>query len=1049
MTYLLSKRSGMFGAAIMVILLMLSLIYMNVIQDGRTSPEAKSGVLDLAAWDARGGTLLRLGGEWEFYRGLLSYSAVPASVIPDIVTIPHRWNEREGSDAHTATYRIHIRNAPLYEPLALKLGSTSIAYRLYVNDRLLVANRDVERRTDSPIGLDTLPKSAVFQAPDRDFDLIVQVRSDGDSVDGLWFPVEMGSEDAVKRVDKRVVQKESILIGALLIMALYYLSFYLAFRKDRLYLIIAAGCALIILRIIVLGDRLLIQLLPEMSMAVLSFMTVTADVWAPLPFLLLIHGLFPGESKRWPIQVYAACAGGFSLISLMLPDRMLVGISNIMYIVVYGAISAGAVTIIKALLLKRPGAFPHLIGFIAITVFGIHDMLHFQSVIVTRLGELGSVGVTIFMITQAFVLAQRYAQSFEETKKLSAELGVLNRQKDEFLTSTSYELKTPLHGVIGIADSLQRGAAGQVSERQREQLELIAAGGRRLNHLIDDLLIYSQIKYGRLSPHPARISVEPMIRSILDVHRHLAGDRGMRFEAKLPKAVAAYADERMLSQILHNLVAAAAQIAGEGFVEVTVQQLSDEQVEVSVRGDSGSMTEEERQLAFASFEQIDRSLTTEYRGIKLGLPIARTLIELHGGRMELDEHPGAGVAFRFKIPEWNNELEHQSGGEQDAPPMSNGDLRTDEENTLEETGAAQTWPGVDPGHQKELVLIAADDRVYLQAIANALELEGYGVLSTTDGGNAWRLIDATGERLSLVICDMAIPDMTGFELCRMIRQRWTEVEMPVLMLSVDHRQETMLAAFEAGSNDFLHKPFDAAEFRARARMLLEIKSAMNKVKHAELAFLQAQIKPHFLYNTLNTISIFCVKDPAKARDLISDLSTYMRRSFEAARVEALVTVEVEMELVEAYLNMEQARFGSRLSITYRIDPYAEQLLIPQFTIQPLAENAVRHGVMQHSAGGVIAIEVTRAADGACRVCVRDDGAGLTQERLAEVFAGKWPTGRGRTGIGLRNIDERLRKLYGAGLRFRTEQGTSVEFDIPQTDHAVKQEGSDDQGHAAR
>ncbi len=1020
----------MFAAAILVSLLMLTMINLNVIRDGGNWPEPKNGVLDLAAWDSSAGTLLRLNGEWEFHQGLLSYGEFPATALPNIEAVPHRWNE---GHARTATYRIVIRNAPLGEPFALKLGSTSMAYRLYVNDRVLAANRDVERHTDSPIGRDTLPRMAAFQAPDRNFELIVQVRSDGESVDGFWFPIEMGSEDAVKRVDKRVVQKESILIGALLIMALYYLCFYLAFRQDRLYVILAAGCALIILRIIVVGDRLLVQLLPEMQVAVLSFLAITADVWAPLPFLLLIHGLFPSESKRWPIQAYAACAVGFSLLSLILPDRSLIGISNMMYVVVYGALAAGAATIIKAQLLKRPGAFPHLLGFIAIAVFGLHDMLHFQSVIITRHGELGSVGVTIFLIAQAFVLAQRYAQAFEESKQLSAELVVLNRQKDEFLASTSYELKTPLHGMVGIADSMRRGAAGAMSEQQREQLELIAVGGRKLNHLIDDLLIYSQLKYGRLSAHLERISLEPMIRSILDVHRHLAGDRGTQFESNLPDEAAAYADERMLGQILHNLVAAAAQIAREGRLKVTVLRSTDGMLDVSVRVESGSMTEEERQLAFASFEQIDHSLTSEYRGIKLGLPIARTLIELHGGHMELEVLPDAGTAIRFQIREWSSELERQSSDERLPLSMADGGLRTaDEKHTHLETAAAQAWPGANQGRQKELVLITADDRVYLQAIANTLELEGCGVLSTMDGESAWRLIDTMGERLSLVICDTVMPDKTGFELCRMIRQRWTEVELPVLLLSADHRQETMLAAFEAGSNDFLQKPFDAAEFRARAGMLLEIKRAMNKVKHAELAFLQAQIKPHFLYNTLNTISTFCVKDPAKARDLISDLSTYMRRSFEATRIETLVTVEDEMEVVEAYLNMEQARFGSRLTVHYRIDADAEQLLIPQFTIQPLAENAVRHGVMRRSVGGVIEIVITRGEDGACRVCVSDDGIGLTQERLAEVFHQERTSSAERIGIGLRNIDERLRKLYGSGLRFHTEQGTAVEFEIPQT-----------------
>lgn len=1019
------NRKQMLLAAAAAALLLLS-AFLAVWPQEESSLQIRNGVLQIR--DDIPPELLRLEGEWAYYPGRLLEAEEILNELhhadPISVRVPHTWSEADQAESDVATYALRVRNAPSGEHLALRIGNGASAYRVYIDGALVAASGEVERTGGSERAA-SVPQTAAFTVSQRDFHLIVQVRRESDGMGGLWFPIQFGLERDALRIDTAIVVKEAALAGAMLMMGLYYFCFYLVVRKDRLNLLLSLGCLLIVLRIAALGERTFIRLLPEMPAQTLSMFSHLVDVWSPLPFLLLIRGLFPTESKDWPIRIYAGCAGAFSIVMVFLPVSSLVMLSNAMYIVVFGAFAAGCAAVGKAILRGRPGALPHLIGFAAIVILGLHDMLDARMAIDSRFGELGSVGVAVLLAAQAFVLARRYERNSAEAERLSAELTVLNRQKDDFLASTSYELKMPLHGMIGIAETLSLGAEGPLAGRQRQQLELVAAAGRRLNHLIDDLLIYSRMKYENLPLQPVRIPAESIVRPIVDIHRQAAGGQGEAVEAvaDVQSGLAVHADERMLAHILHNLVSVASKYAA-GAISVSARGTDDDLAEFVIQAAGGALPEDAAKLLFASFEQIDRSFTGGDKEMSLGLPIARVLVERQGGRIELlveTERVPDGFAFRFTLPA-------ASGAHGDGGRATDGDIsrvRVDSEAAAaSEFEYAEDRPG-----GEDVVLVVDDNPAIRQAIVNRLNLEGYSVASAADGAEAWGRILSHGDRLSLVIADMMTPSLSGFQLCRSIRERWTEVELPVLILSADHRRETMLAAFAAGTNDYMAKPFEAEEFRARVRMLVDIRRAMTKVKEAELAFLQAQIKPHFLYNTLSAIAACCAKDPNQARELIGDFATYLRRSFDTPRTESLVTVEAELELAEAYLNIEQARYGSRLRVEYRVDPDAERLRIPQLTIQPLAENAVRHGVMKRSEGGTIVIEVKKT-DQMCRISVSDNGAGMTQERLAEVFSADAAPFTGRTGVGLRNIDGRLRSMFGSGLRFEGNAGCCVSFDIP-------------------
>lgn len=197
---------------------------------------------------------------------------------------------------------------------------------------------------------------------------------------------------------------------------------------------------------------------------------------------------------------------------------------------------------------------------------------------------------------------------------------------------------------------------------------------------------------------------------------------------------------------------------------------------------------------------------------------------------------------------------------------------------------------------------------------------------------------------------------------------------------------------------------------------------------AELKALRAQINPHFLFNALNTIVSMCRTNPEEARNLIIELSDFFRRSLKTSR--DFVTLREEIEHVDSYLTLEKARFGPRLTIIKNIGSDVMNIMMPTFTLQPLVENAVKHGLLAKEEGGTVSITAERSGN-FVNIAIADDGAGISRALLKQVLV----TGFGKgAGVGLSNVNERLKNIYGPKYELEIDsvegQGTTVRFTIP-------------------
>lgn len=200
---------------------------------------------------------------------------------------------------------------------------------------------------------------------------------------------------------------------------------------------------------------------------------------------------------------------------------------------------------------------------------------------------------------------------------------------------------------------------------------------------------------------------------------------------------------------------------------------------------------------------------------------------------------------------------------------------------------------------------------------------------------------------------------------------------------------------------------------------------------AELKALRAQINPHFLFNALNTIVSLCRTNPEEARHLLVELSEFFRRNLKTSR--DFITLREEMEQVDSYLTLETARFGDRLHVEKILDESIIDTPIPTFTLQPLVENAVKHGLLEKEDGGTVTIEAIKNLD-RVQITVSDNGQGIPKHLLKQIFEHGFGKG---AGIGLSNVKDRLEAIYGCkhvlDIVSTEGLGTKVIINIPLTE----------------
>jgi signal transduction histidine kinase/ligand-binding sensor domain-containing protein/HPt (histidine-containing phosphotransfer) domain-containing protein len=444
------------------------------------------------------------------------------------------------------------------------------------------------------------------------------------------------------------------------------------------------------------------------------------------------------------------------------------------------------------------------------------------------------------LITYIYRLNSRRLQE----QAINVRLTRVDKLKDEFLANTSHELRTPLNGIIGLAESLIDGVAGQLPDKANHDLSMVVASGRRLSNLVNDILDFSKLKNHGLQIQTAAIDINSMIDVVFTISRPTLNKKDVVLVNNIAEDFTAVkADEDRLQQILFNLIGNAIKFTESGSITVSAQLVGNSNsaaqqfICIDITDTGIGIAAENLATIFESFEQISGDETRSKSGTGLGLAVSKQLVELHGGKITVSSTLNKGSTFSFTLPAYNlsdSELKEfvatgDARHEQTKQQLSRFQVLDDTIDYFPEIDANLQDSNVSHGNRDFRVLIVDDDAINRQVLNNYLLPLNYQLFQAKGGEQALALIDkaseglAEGERpFDLILLDIMMPKVSGYEVCRKLREKYSVNELPVIFLTAKNQVVDLVESFSAGGNDYLTKPISKYELLSRVETHLKL-----------------------------------------------------------------------------------------------------------------------------------------------------------------------------------------------------------------------------------
>lgn len=1012
-------------------------------------PVPVHGELDLRNWDPITDHSIIVDGQWEFYPNmfLIQNNDLPKSITaePEYIQVPVSWRmpamTGDNPNIGFGTYRLRIHVDPgKGRSFGFHIPSISSSSEVYVNGQRVGQSGQPADRKQAYKPLD-LPYTAYYNLENGALlDLVIQVANFDDTTKGgIVRSIQFGLENVLDRDKLFAADMVRFACVAYMIHALYGVVLYFVGNRDKRLLYFSGMITCIVLGTLVDGERLLFAWIPfnyEWSIKIL--------------FLTMISGgYFLLQSIRFRLPYWLRTTGSLiyiiaciaALVSILLLPASTIFMLHWVYIVTMfiPCLLAPVVLFRSTISSSRENIFLLLAAIASISSLIWLFVLYFLRM------EMVSYPFDLMIATICFASYwfKRYYQMMDESRKLATKLQRADKQKDDFLATVAHELRNPLHGILNISQSVSDREKDTMGLKSAKDLELLETIGRRMSFMINDLLDLARIKENRITLQLSHVSIHSVAATVIDMLQFLTQGKPLRFSNQVqPSFPLVIADENRLIQILINLLHNAVKYSYAGEVAVEARAENGWAV-ISVRDAGIGMNADVLESIFEPYEQAAHPVAGG--GFGLGLSICKQLVELHGGTMKASSQPNKGSVFTFTLKLAGSSEQRSGSADQDHTKQElwGQDQRGALESAaiaFEQMAAASVPPSAlsHPSHPQpsplpglSRVLAVDDDPVNLKVLESIFAAEPYEIVTATSGKEALALLDQRS--YDLVISDVMMPGMSGYELTARIRSRYSVSELPVLLLTACSRDEDIEAGFRAGANDYVTKPMKATELKSRVKSLTKLKRSVNERLRMEAAWLQAQIKPHFILNTFTAIAELSKVDTDRMDALVEELNNYIRLSIDFQNSDQSAPLEHELSLVQSYLYIKKERFGDRLQVVWNVED-AIQVQIPPLTIQPLVENAVIHGILSRASGGEVTISITQSGH-EVKVSVSDNGIGIDEAKLAHILDRQVDA---RTGIGLHNIDRRLKQFYGSGLKIdsRLGEGTTVSFSIAKS-HAGK------------
>jgi len=652
--------------------------------------------------------------------------------------------------------------------------------------------------------------------------------------------------------------------------------------------------------------------------------------------------------------------------------------------------------------------------------------------------------------------------------------------KDEFLANTSHELRTPIHGIIGISDSLVNGIAGDLSKIAKENLQLIVHSGKRLSNLVNDILDYSLLKNSDLKIVREPVNIKQIVDIVISVCKPLVGHNIIIKNQISNDIPAVVGDEDRLQQILFNLVGNAIKFTEEGEIIVSAK-IEDDKIAVTVADTGEGFPSDKLDAIFEEFTQLDSSISRRFGGTGIGLSVTKKLIELHEGTISVTSTIGKGSQFTFILPTTGDKVE-----------THNIEKRIDKISALQLEPVQETVTFERKPHSldKDLfnVLVVDDDVVNCKVIFNFLSLYNYHVQIASSGREALRIIER-GPKPNIVLLDLMMPDMTGFEVTEKIRVNHSLESLPIIILTAANSVRNFSMAIEMGANDYIIKPFNNEELHTRIglhqklhkinqeliihkenleikvdqrtaeiRKLMEnleesrdIAIAANKTKSEFLANISHELrtpmhgllgfaglgKAQFDKNETEKLGEYLDEVIASGKRLLLllndllDLSKLAANKFQFELREGRLMEIIQVVEIESSVLMSE----NGIKFEYGKKPEFDWVFIDNQRMTQVVRNILSNAIKFSNRDGKLIVDVVNENDDII-FSLTDNGIGIPENELESIFdefvqSSNSKSGSGGTGLGL-SISKRIIKAHKGKIWAETnpDGGTIMKFQLP-------------------
>lgn len=421
-----------------------------------------------------------------------------------------------------------------------------------------------------------------------------------------------------------------------------------------------------------------------------------------------------------------------------------------------------------------------------------------------------SYGIIVIVILIGFLVFRTHQRKKEllQQQKLNEKLKHIDKLKDQFLANTSHELRTPLNGIIGLSESLHEGVAGEPTLEMKQDLSMIISSGKRLSGLINDILDFSKLREMEIELFQKPVDLHTAVDVDLRLLYPSTSGKNIELINEVPKdLVSVNADESRLQQILLNLIGNSIKFTKDGSITVSAEKRNN-MVSISVTDTGIGIPEDKLDAIFIPFDQADTAVEREFGGTGLGLNISKQLIELHGGHISVKSEVGKGSVFNFTLP-----ISTQKASKK-------------------KSGISITRPRIFPGFDKEpeeqvidtenrfRILIVDDEPVNRKVLANYLKGDSFMLSMASSGPETLEMIDK--HPFDLILLDVMMPGMSGFEVCNEIRKKFLSSELPIIMITAGDQVADLVQGLNTGANDYLIKPVSYGEIQARVKTHLNL-----------------------------------------------------------------------------------------------------------------------------------------------------------------------------------------------------------------------------------